>query len=782
MSAAPTQAHRNMAIATSLGDTEVMLESFAYQEELGRPFRLTAHVTTIKPNEIKIEDTIGQAATIRMSRKDKVERFFNGIVVRIVQNARVKEKPEFELTIVPKVWLLTHNADCRIFQKKTIPEIIKEVFKARGIDDALKDELKGSFEKHDYTVQYRESDFNFVSRLMEAEGIYYYFKHDNGKHEMVLCNDPSCHTALDGYAKLPFMPPTSAMVPDHVDDWRSEAEIQTKSVTLRAFDFKAPNTKPKHTQNLDYKFVWPYEVFDYPAEFHLPAEAQRYTRLRAEELASGAKFYFARTDCRGVTAGGKFELTDPSDQLRSDQAREYLVTGVSLQGSVSEYQIGQGGGGEEFSCTFRCIDAKRVLRPARSTPKPVITGLQTATVVGPSGEEIHTDQYGRVRAQFHWDRYGKADENSSCWIRVAQNSAGGNWGSVFLPRVGHEVLVEFLEGDPDRPIITGTVYNHANKPPYTLPDHKTRTVIKTDSSKGGGGFNEVRFEDKKDSEQIFVHAQKNMDVRVKHDSFEWIGNQRHLIVVDKQYEHVQADRHEKIDGDHRELIGKDHHNTVTGKEALEVGGSQSLTVKGDVAHTFKANYSSVTSQNVYIKGAALVIEGTSQISLKVGGNSVVIDSSGVTIKGTTVTIDGAMTKISSGPGSPPGTGSACTTVAPTAPDDALEADNSEPGSNSAPTSEAVSSSPPSFKPVTVPPPTAGATQAGTQKKTSWIEIELVDEDGKPVAGERYKIKLPDGSVADGTLGTDGLARVEGFEPGTCEISFPNLDRSAWDPA
>jgi type VI secretion system secreted protein VgrG len=277
------------------------------------------------------------------------------------------------------------------------------------------------------------------------------------------------------------------------------------------------------------------------------------------------------------------------------------------------------------------LNSDTPFRSARLTPKPVVTGPQTALVVGPSGEEIYTDKYGRVKVQFHWDRYGKSDENSSCWIRVSQGWAGKGWGAVSIPRIGQEVVVDFLEGDPDRPLITGRVYNATAHVPYSLPAHKTVSTFKTNSTKGGQGFNEIRFEDKKGEEQIFIHGEKNHDLRIKHDAFEWIGHDRHLIVKNDQVEQVENDRQEKIKRDHVEEIGRDHHLTIKGKEAIKITGSHSITVEDDVIEVFTKNQSTQVTKNLYVKGENIVIEATKNITINVGDSYIAIESGGIKI-------------------------------------------------------------------------------------------------------------------------------------------------------
>ena len=298
--------------------------------------------------------------------------------------------------------------------------------------------------------------------------------------------------------------------------------------------------------------------------------------------------------------------------------------------------------------------------------------------------------------------------------------------------------------------------------------------MKSNSSKGGGGFNEIRFEDKKDEEQIFIHAQKNQDVRVKNDCFEWIGNNRHLIVKKDQFEHVESNRHELVDADHKEEIGKDRHLKIKGKEAKEVMGSHSFAVKGDVTEEFSFNHSEQTTMNYYLKAMGIVIEALQGITLKCGSGSVVIDPSGVTITGGIVTIDGGITKINSGPGSPASAGAAGALVSPAAPTEAEEADNADPGEIAEVKARQREIKSGKYGSVQVKP------FKPNEDSPHWIEIELVDEDGAPVPGEEYEIKMPDGeTMASGTLDEKGKARIEGLDPGECEITFPKRDKEEW---
>jgi type VI secretion system secreted protein VgrG len=406
---------------------------------------------------------------------------------------------------------------------------------------------------------------------------------------------------------------------------------------LNDFNFETPKTSLLSNANATRQHgAAQFEIFDYPGEYAVHGDGDTLAQVRMDELQTQFETLRGQGTARGVAAGHTFTL---KSHPRKDQNREYLVTGLSLRADAGEYATG-GEGGEFFSCNFTVIDAAQNFQPARLTPKPVVQGPQTALVAGPGGEEIYTDMYGRVKVLFHWDRYSQADENSSCWIRVSQEWAGKKWGAIYLPRIGQEVIVEFLEGDPDRPLITGRVYNAETMPPYPLPAQQTKSTLKSNSSKGGQGFNEIRFEDKKGSEQIFIHGEKNQDIRIKNDCLEWIGNDRHLIVVKDQFEHVENNRNETVDADHKEKIGKDRHVQVVGKEAKSVGGSLSLTVTGAVIEVFKDAHSEVTTKDYYLKADNLVIEGMTSVTIKVGQSSIAMDATGINIAAAQIQVQG----------------------------------------------------------------------------------------------------------------------------------------------
>lgn len=632
-----SQANRLLTIATPLkdknGEDELVPIGLSGNERLGGMFELKLELVS-ENHDIVFDKIGGQNVTVCLNLDADKIRYFNGFVSSFVQtDKRSDNLAHYQATVVPWLWFLTRSADCRIFQKKTVPDIIMDVFRDIGFTD-FEDQLgeKGDYRTWEYCAQYRETNFNFVSRLMEQEGIYYYFKHENGKHTLVLANPDTVHKPYEGYEEIEYHVEEEGMSSgEYIQHWQVQSTVQPGVYALNDFDFTSPkkdlkaNSKVKREHALS-----DYEIYDYPGEYVENKEAQTYAKIRIEELQSQYEVAQAHSNVLGIRAGCTFKL---DKYFREEQNKEYLITSVNYQ--VSEPADYAGEKTElDYSCSFNAIDVKQPFRTPRITTKPSIQGPQTAMVVGPKNEEIHTDEYGRVKVQFHWDRYGKADENSSCWIRVAQLWAGNGWGAMFLPRVGQEVIVEFLEGDPDRPIITGRVYNEDAMPHYELPEHKTKSYIKSNSSPDGGGFNEIRFEDKKGEEQVFIHAEKNLDIRVKNDRFETILNNRHLVVEKNKSEHVKNNRSETIGSDHKEKIGKDRNLKVVGKEAKAVDGSLSLAVGGDVAEVFKANHSEETTNDYYLKADNITIEGLTNVTIKVGDSFIAIESGGIKI-GTT---------------------------------------------------------------------------------------------------------------------------------------------------
>jgi type VI secretion system secreted protein VgrG len=620
-----SQKGRPIQVATPLGEDVLLFYRMQGSEKLGALFEyeleMLSENAAIDPDKL-----LGENITIGVQLLDNKWRYFNGYVARFGQYELADGFSVYRATLRPWLWFLSRAANCRIFQQKNVPDIIKQVFRDQGFSD-LQDKLSGSYAVREYCVQYRETDLDFACRLMEEEGIYYYFTHENGKHHLVLADSPSAHDQFPGYETIPYHPnrgDADKTRTDHIHEWTYSHGIQPGAHVITDYDFKKPKADllVKSAMTMPHTHAG-YEVFDYPGRYVEVGVGENLVRSRMEEHRAQFEGFEGHGNARGLGAGRMFKLAEHRSQA---QNREYLVVSAAYRLRLDSYIASASPVSEDdmFQCAFTAMQSTQNYRPARVTPKPLVYGPQTAVVVGPSGEEIYTDQYGRVKVQFHWDRYGKMDENSSCWIRVAQPWAGKNWGMMAIPRIGQEVVVEFLEGDPDRPLITGSVYNNSQMPPYKLPDNANLSTTKSNSTKGGGGFNEIRFDDKKGREQIFIHAEKNQDVRVKSNAYEWVGNERHLIVKADQLEEVGGSLHSTVKGNHNE----------------KTDGSVSLKVGMDLQQKVGMKHAVDAGMEIHLKaGMNVVIEAGMSVTLKAGGGFIVVGPAGVTISGTPVLIN-----------------------------------------------------------------------------------------------------------------------------------------------
>jgi len=769
-----------------LGDDDLLLNSFTGDERVSTPFRFTAELLSADPN-LDIKGLLRKAAVISIKLDEETERHIHGLFNRIALTEYGDDgMMVYQAEIVPWFWFLTLYSNCRIFQNKTVPDIVEKIFKDRGFTD-YKLSTQGTYEPRDYCVQYRETDFNFVSRLLEDEGIFYFFEQTKEKHTLVLADDKSSFAACPNRPSATYTPSTGGRLnADTVLAIEEEYKVNTGMTSLADYDFEKPNTSLYATMSGP-AGVSMYEGYDYPGDYTSKDDGDRYAKLRMEEREVPLVIMRGKSNCMGFECGYRFTL---SGHFRDSANQDYTLIALRHKGQNTSYRSGHSDP-FDYSNQFETIPNSVAFRPPRLGRKPVIPSTQTAVVVGKSGEEIWTDQYGRIKVQFFWDREGTRDENSSCWIRVAQTWAGKSWGAIFIPRMGQEVVVSFLEGDPDRPLITGSVYNADQTVPYALPGLENLSAIKSDSTKGSGGFNEIRFDDTKGSEDIFIHAEKNIDVRVKNDEYKNVLNNLSLNVSKDVYEKFGNDHHLEVVKNQMIKVDVDHNLKVGGKQAIQVTGSHSLQVTGDVIEVFSGNHSEKTSMNLYIDaGIGIVIEGTSGITLKCGGNSVVIDPSGVTVTGTMIVLNGQMTRINSGPGSPAMSGSPGNAVSPAAPKAPTDADDADPGKMAQIKAQQIeqktgkygSVQPAPFQPpAPAPAGSSAAAAAATEPKKTWFEVKLEDAAGQPVAGEAYKVTLPDGTVSEGTLDDKGMARVEGIDPGSCQVTFPNMDKTVWKP-
>ncbi len=568
-----SQTERLLNIKSTLGTTELLLEKFSGTEALSTPFEFK--VALLSPEfSLDIKSLLRTTVTVTIYLADGTTRLFNAVFRSLAQAKEGEEiiseretmavtNPHQDLAtyegiLVPNVWFLSLDADCKIFQNMTVPAIVTQVLTDKGISDyAFR--TQGTYPAREYCVQYRESTLNFISRLLEEEGIFYFFEHTADKHTIVFADKSSLLPACPSQATAQYSYSNDGWVSEGQEGVKSLERIETAHTgksALTDYYFETPALSLMATLADDHE-----EVYDYPGEYTTVSDGERYARLRLEEREALQFVVNGSSRCRAFRPGVFFTL---AGHFRTDTNGDYFLTAINHQAFDSTYRQDQDKS-HDYTNTFTAIPKANPYRPPRKTLRPTVHGMQPALVVGKAGEEIWVDKYGRVKVQFYWDRVGKKNENSSCWIRVSQIWAGKTWGWMTIPRIGQEVLVDFLEGDPDRPIIVGRVYNADQMPPYTLPDNQTQSGIKTRSSKGGttDNYNELRFEDLKGQEMITFHAEKDMSTSVEHDDTQLVQNNRTI----------------NVNGTHTETIVKDTTITITeGNETITLDkGNQSTT-------------------------------------------------------------------------------------------------------------------------------------------------------------------------------------------------------------
>ncbi|WP_334598531.1 type VI secretion system Vgr family protein [Pseudomonas alvandae] len=564
------QASRLAKITSPLGPEVLLLKDMGGGEELGRLFNYELQLHSLD-NAIDLNQVLGKPMCVSLQLDGGGERHFHGIVARFSQNVDQGQFASYQATLRPWLWLLTRTSDCRIFQNLTIPQIIKQVFRDLGFSD-FEDALSRPYREWEYCVQYRETSFDFVSRLMEQEGIYYFFRHEQGRHVLVLADAYGAHTTAPGYGSVPYYPKNEQQRErDHIHDWHLAQEVQPGSLELNDYDFQRPSAR------IDVRSAMPrphaagdYPLFDYPGTYVQSEDGEHYARTRIEALQTLHEQVELAGNARGLGSGHLFSLTGFT---RQDQNREYLIVGARYYLSQESGESGVGAPSAQFESSLTCIDAQQSFRPMAITHRPIVKGPQTAMVVGPKGEEIWTDQFGRVKVHFYWDRHDQSNENSSCWIRVSQSWAGKNWGSMQIPRIGQEVIVSFLEGDPDRPIITGRVYNAEQTVPYDLPENATQSGMKSRSSKGGtpANFNEIRMEDKKGAEQLYIHAERNQDIVVEVDESHSVGHDRNKSIGHNETVTIGNNRLRIVKQEDILSVGQRKTDSISQSYVIEVG-------------------------------------------------------------------------------------------------------------------------------------------------------------------------------------------------------------------
>lgn len=659
---------------------QISVVDFTLIERISSPFEL--NVDLASEDEIKFDDVVGKEALLTILGDDN-DRYCHGIISKFMYTGSSGRFHLYQARVVSSIWLLSLEQDCRIFQDKTVEDIVKQILQDAAItSDRFEFRVQNKPPKREYCVQYRETDLNFISRLLEEEGIFYFFEHSNDKHVLVFGDSTVAYQSIQGNANVTFNP--TGMVPDeeYVYGFNFSQRVYSGWITQRDFNFEKPSLDLKaEEQDESYKKL---SAYDYPGRYLDQERGKKLTKIRLEESMTFKQKSEGQSACPRFIPGFKYKL---KDHERQNFNQEYLLVEVIHSGTQPQV-LEEMSGSEEgisYSNDFVVIPSSVTFRPERKTPKTIVEGMQTAWVTGPKGEEIYTDEYGRVKVQFHWDREGKRDDKTTCWLRVAQFWAGKGWGAVFTPRVGDEVLVDFLEGDPDKPIVIGSFYNEDAKPLYKLPDEKTKSTIKTKSYPNDPGYNEIRFEDKKDKEEIYIHAQKDMNTIVGNNQTLSVGHNRTKTVKVDQSETIGSNKTIKVGINHTESIGSNmtlnvgkikienvlinSSEIIGAAKELTIGAAYTITVGAALAETVGASKSETVAKQLTIKvGDKIIMVGENEVKISskkinisaskeivlgVGPSSITINPQGVTTGGPKINstavgvheISGALVKI-----------------------------------------------------------------------------------------------------------------------------------------
>ncbi|KFE67594.1 type VI secretion system Vgr family protein [Hyalangium minutum] len=580
----------SLGVGSHAADTLVVVR-FTGREALSCPYDFQLEFFARDGQVLELAELSNTQVLLTIRLGEVPLRHVHGWVRQAEALGRIGGRWHYRVRVRPKLERLRQTQDSRIFQELTVPDIVKALLGEWRVEHRFL--LSRSYAVREYCVQYRESDFAFISRLLEEEGIFYFFEHAEDGHTLVLGDVSNAHVALPGGPVLPLRPEDGRA---HDEEFISRLErvhrLRPGEVMLRDFDFKKPGLDLS-TRSSSVEGLRVLELYDYPGAYVAPGEGQGLVRTRMEEKAQGARTYTGRSVCPRLAPGYLFEAESPGE---GTWAGFYLVEEVVHSGQQPDTLGAPETLGEVYHNDFRALPKGVPFRPMRVTPRPRIPGIQTATVSGPASEEIHTDEYGRIKVQFHWDREGQHNERSSCWMRVGQGWGGLGWGAVYLPRIGQEVVVRFLEGDPDRPLIAGTVYNGGNAAPYGLPGDKTKTTLKSSSSLGGAGFNEVRSEDSAGKEEIFTHAQKDESLITENDKSQEVRGYEDLL--------VKKDRSLCVEWNQELTVELNDSNLIEGNQRLRVSGNRSTTthenhgesVQGNQGITVGSNFTSMVNQ------------------------------------------------------------------------------------------------------------------------------------------------------------------------------------------
>jgi len=575
------QAQRLFHIDSPLGGDTFIMRSFEGSEGLSELFSFKLKLAS-EQFDIDFNDVVDKRINVGIRQADGFTmRNFNGFVKSFRQDPSPGRLAFYHAEVVPWLWYLTLSSDCRLWQHKTVPEIIRDVFDKLGFRD-YEFKLVMTHTAWEYCTQYRETAFNFVSRIMEIEGMYYYFRHEDNKHTMVIVDHRSSHQPCPYQSTFRYDKVSGGGYrhdEDSIGQWIPQKSIRTARWTHKDYNFLIPQDPllAGMDTTID-ESPQEFELYEFPGDYEERMDANEWARLRIEEQEFSHETAEGGSNARSLASGYTFQLTN---QDRPDQNREYLITHVDHKGDEGTLVGGTDSGEAWYENTFSAMPSAQQYRTGRKTKRAKMRGSQTGFVVGPPGEEIHTDEWGRIRVKWHWDRTDAQGDDCSCWMRVVQHWSDNRWGYQWIPRIGQEVIIDFLEGDPDRPIVTGCVYNAKNRFPYKLPDKKTVSGIKSNSTPGGGGYNEIRFDDQKNSELFAMHSQKDKQELILHDHVKQVQNDEDLSVDHDRKRKVGGDEDITVDGDRRVTIGKDLHLIVKGDVLIKWKGDYDFTLDGD---------------------------------------------------------------------------------------------------------------------------------------------------------------------------------------------------------
>ena len=654
MFAPANQTHFSLSIEGVSHDLQVL--EFSGREAISQPFEFELELVSERP-DLDLESLLHQAAFLALS---PAGNGIHGQIYRVAQGESGQRLSRYHVTLRPQLAYLALRSNQRIFQHLTVAQIISQVFEEHGIQaNAYQFQLGSIYPEREYCVQYDESDLHFVQRLCEEEGIHYHFQHSTDGHVLVFGDD---QTPFPKLAPTAYQQDSGLVADDPViKRFGVRVETRTSRVTRRDYDFEKPRLLMEAEAKSE--FVPDLEDYDYPGRFvdrkrgkHLSQRALERHRHDFEQaqgesdqtlLVSG--HFLAFTDHPRPSWNDLWLLTEIHHQGKQPQVLEESITDFGSQHGQPPLPPGEGWGEgkagnadfiQGYRNHFTATPWAVPYRPSLEHPKPRILGSQSAVVTGPAGEEIHCDQYGRIKVQFFWDRIGAADDKTSCWLRVSSSWAGDRYGAIAIPRIGMEVLVTFLEGDPDQPLVTGCLYHKEHVVPYDLPANKTRTVFKTLSSPGGGGYNEVRIEDKKGAEQIYIHAERDWDENIEHDQKIRIGHERHDRVEANSYSEFKAEEHRTTHLDRKSEVKANDHLTVGNNQHIKIGTGQFINAGSEIHLS---------------SGQRVVLEAGSELTFKAAGSFIKLDASGITLVGPII-------KFNSGGG--PGSGSGAAPIRP----------------------------------------------------------------------------------------------------------------------